>query len=67
MTSTCGCAEGTEYALDSAFEFAVVEKTAEALAEVFVQTFVGFEECAVNLNLVAEIDEAPTVVSGFSS
>lgn len=60
-------AEGTGYARDAEVEEAVVEKVAEALAQVFIQTFVGFDECRVKLDLVAEINQSPPVVSGFSS
>lgn len=67
MAVVATCAEGTDYARDEQFVEATVEKVAEAIAEVFIQTFVGVEECAVNLNLVAEINQSPPVVSGFSS
>ena len=51
-----GCAGGVDTARDSDFQFEAEERIAEALAEVFIETFVGVDECAVNLGIVAEIN-----------
>lgn len=49
------CAERGENARVSDFQFEVEEMVAEALAQVFIETFVGVDECAVNLRIVTDI------------
>lgn len=58
MHDGSACAEGQGYVHSVDFHIEVEERLVQALAEVFIETSVSVEECALDLGIVADVNPA---------